>query len=44
MNMFTLLIKLLCLFFRLLSHDMEDTVEDEGVKYLNGRIEDKYKT
>ena len=42
--MSTLPIKLLFLFFRLLSHDVEDTREDEGGKYLNGRIEDKYKT
>ena len=38
MNMSTK--ELLFLFFRLLSHD----VEDEGGKYLNGSIEDKYKT
>lgn len=44
MNMSTLLIKLLFLFFRLPSHDVEDTGEDEGVKYLNRRIQDKYKT
>lgn len=44
MNMSTLLIKVLFLFFRLPSHDVEDTGEDEGGKYLNGRIKDKYKT
>ena len=45
MNMSTLLIKLLVVFFfRLPSHDVEDTGEDEGGKYLNGRIKDKYKT
>ena len=42
--MSTLLIKLLFLFFRLPSHDVEDTGEEEGVKYLNRRIKDKYKT
>lgn len=44
MNMSTLPIKLLFIFFRLPSHDVEDTGEDEGGKYLNGRIKDKYKT
>ena len=44
MNMSTLLIKRLFLFFRLPSHDVEDTGEDEEGKYLNGRIKDKYKT
>lgn len=44
MNMSTLLIKVSFLFFRLPSHDVEDTGEDEGGKYLNGRIKDKYKT
>lgn len=44
MNMSTLLIKLLFLFFRSPLHDVEDTGEDEGGKYLNGRIKDKYKT
>ena len=42
--MSTLLIKLLFLFFTLPSHDVEDTGEEEGVKYLNRRIKDKYKT
>ena len=44
MNMSTLLIKVLFLFFRLPSHDVEDTGEDEGGKYLNGRIKDKCNT
>lgn len=44
MNMSTLLIKLLFLFLRLPSHDVEDTGVDEGGKYLNRRIKDKYKT
>lgn len=38
MNMSTLPIKLLFLFFRLLSHDVEDIGEDERGKYLNGRM------